>query len=150
METKVCRGCGQEKAIEEFNYRVKAKGLRQRYCRDCTRRQLKVHYQNNSTYYLRKARKRNNEVKKQNQERLRAYLTVHRCIDCGEADPVCLQFDHIRGRKIKSISAMVGTYEWARIEEEITKCEVRCANCHQRKTARQRGYYKLIGCGMRP
>jgi hypothetical protein len=150
METRICRGCGQEKAIGEFNYRVKAKGLRQRYCRLCTRGQVKAHYVQNTAYYLRKARKRNNEVKKRNQDRILAYLASHSCVDCGESDWVCLQFDHVRGRKLRTIAVMVGTYEWERIEEEIAKCEVRCANCHQRKTAKQRGYYKLFGRARRP
>src|SRR5690349_20647427 len=119
MDTKICRGCGQEKAIEEFNYRVKARGLRQRYCRACSRLQVKAHYRQNIRYYLGKARKRNHEVKRRNQERILAYLALHPCIDCGEADVVCLQFDHTRGRKVKPVSAMVGTCEWQRIEEEI-------------------------------
>lgn len=150
MEMRTCTRCGQEKAISEFNYRVKAKGLRQRYCRVCTRLQLRAHYQRNSTYYVHKARTRNKEVKQRNQEKVLAYLAIHPCIECGESDVVCLQFDHVRGRKVQPISAMIGTYTWKSIEQEIAKCEVRCANCHQRRTARQRGFYKVFGRIMRP
>jgi hypothetical protein len=150
MERKSCSACGQVKDVTEFNYRAKAKGLRQRYCRICTRLQLKTHYERHTAYYLRKARRRNHKIKRLNQEKLLGYLAEHPCVDCGEADVVCLEFDHVRGEKLKPISAMVGTYEWETIKREVEKCEVRCANCHRRKTARQGSYYKLIGFNRRP
>jgi hypothetical protein len=81
-------------------------------------------------------------VKKLNRAKMLAYLALHPCVDCGEADVVCLEFDHVRGRKVRSVALMVNTHEWAVVEKEIAKCEVRCANCHRRKTARQRGYYR--------
>lgn len=36
---------------------------------------------------------------------------------------------------------MLWKNEWARVWEEIQKCEVRCANCHRRRTAKQFGWY---------
>jgi hypothetical protein len=73
---------------------------------------------------------------------LRAYLHEHPCVDCGETDVVVLEFDHRRD-KTKAISVLLSLgHEWDRIREEISKCEVRCANCHRRRTARERGYYK--------
>lgn len=66
-----------------------------------------------------------------------AYLFVHPCIDCGEKDPVVLDADHVRGEKIHNLSHMVNEgYSWDKIETELEKCEIRCANCHRRKTAR--------------
>ncbi len=145
MEVKICAGCGLEKGVTEFNFRVKSKGLRQRYCQVCTRLQLKSHYERNTDYYLRKARKRKLAVKRTNQKNLLDYLDQHPCVDWGESDVVCLEFDHVRGGKKKAISVLVKTHEWETIEREIEKYEVRCANCHRRKTARQRGYYKIAG-----
>ena len=66
------------------------------------------------------------------------YLREHPCTDCGEADPIVLDFDHLRD-KVANISLMVTQRQaWRVIQEEITKCEVVCANCHRRRTA-QRG-----------
>lgn len=63
---------------------------------------------------------------------------------CGETDPVVLDFDHLRDKK-ENISWLV--CHGAKLEiitEEIAKCEVRCANCHRRKTAKQFDWYKDV------
>jgi len=67
------------------------------------------------------------------------YLREHPCVDCGEADPIVLEFDHVH-EKTFNISEASG-YGLKRIEEEIGKCEVRCANCHRRKTYIQLGRF---------
>ena len=64
------------------------------------------------------------------------YLLSHPCVDCGESDPIVLEFDHTKD-KHKSMSDMVRqSYSIDKIKNEIEKCEVRCANCHRRKTDR--------------
>lgn len=73
------------------------------------------------------------------------YLRLHPCVDCGEADPVVLEFDHVRGTKRCNVSQMVSSYlSWATILKEIAKCDVRCANCHRRRTAIQFGWYAAV------
>lgn len=53
------------------------------------------------------------------------------CEKCGEESPPCLDFHHLGG-KLKDVSAMVNQgYSKGRILEEIGKCSVLCANCHQ-------------------
>jgi hypothetical protein len=76
----------------------------------------------------------------ENQRRLRAYLREHPCTDCGEPDIVVLEFDHLRD-KTANVSQLVRHASWARVLEEIAKCEVACANCHRRRTARRAGYH---------
>jgi ribosomal protein S27E len=74
------------------------------------------------------------------------YLQSHPCIDCGESDHVVLEFDHVRGEKVKSISKMVATtYSLESLIKEIEKCEVRCANCHRRITAKRGGHHFFLG-----
>jgi hypothetical protein len=144
MERKLCPGCSTVKPIGEFNYNNKRLGKRQVRCRDCTRLQVQAHYWNNHDYYIQKALKRNKVVKEVNQQKVLNYLSTHLCVDCDDADSVCLDFDHVRGKKRYDIARMIGTHTWTTIAAEIAKCEVRCANCHRRKTAKERGHYKIF------
>jgi len=73
------------------------------------------------------------------------FLKQHPCSDCKETDPVVLEFDHVRGKKLCNLSAMAqAAYSIRRIDEEIAKCEVVCANCHRRRTASRAGHYRSL------
>lgn len=75
-------------------------------------------------------------------KRVIEYLREHPCVDCGETDIVVLEFDHVRGEKRFCISEMMAySYPWSSVLAEIEKCEVRCANCHRRRTAYEHGYF---------
>jgi hypothetical protein len=73
------------------------------------------------------------------------YLMTHPCVDCGEGDPVVLDFDHIDpATKTGEISWFIRRQDLAGLATEIEKCEVRCANDHRRKTARDFGYARWL------
>lgn len=61
------------------------------------------------------------------------------CIDCGiQLHPRCVEFDHVRGQKLFSVSAAAAQAKTDKeIAAEIAKCDVRCVVCrrirHQRK-----------------
>ncbi len=69
-----------------------------------------------------------------------AYSVLERsaCADCGVGEMTILDFDHV-GPKTGSVLALarrgVGL---ARLEREIATCQIRCANCHRRRTHRLR------------
>lgn len=68
---------------------------------------------------------------------IRLYKAERGCADCGERDPIVLELDH-RDAKHKQFSLGNATLlDWTvdRILAEAAKCDVRCANCHRRKTA---------------
>lgn len=70
------------------------------------------------------------------------YYESHPCVDCGEPDPVV----HVRGQKMFNVSeAAHKGFGIERIEAEIAKCDVRCCNCHRRKTAQRGNWYRSIG-----
>ena len=51
----------------------------------------------------------------------------------------CLEFDHRdRTTKIAAVSQLIARqFSWDKIMAEIDKCDVRCANCHRKRTAVQ-------------
>lgn len=73
------------------------------------------------------------------------YLSTHPCIDCGETDYLVLEYDHRDSSdKFKAVSDIIrGSYSLERVKAEIAKCDVRCANCHRRKTAKQLNWYNF-------
>ena len=81
-------------------------------------------------------RKHSKRRREQRIEKLQEIKIARGCIDCGYKEhPAALQFDHVAGQKVATISDMVCYhYNWESILEEIAKCEVRCANCHEIRT----------------
>ncbi len=63
-------------------------------------------------------------------------LVAKGCVDCGCRDIRVLDFDHVEGQKIKGVGrvAYSASSDQALIEE-MSKCQVRCANCHRIATA---------------
>lgn len=74
-----------------------------------------------------------------------SYSKTKGCIDCGETDPRVLEFDHVRGQKIITISELVRQApSHDRLMIELEKCEVRCVNCHRIKTSIDQNWYKYL------
>lgn len=142
---KTCSKCGKVKPINDYNFKNRSLGLYHSECKICTRLFIKNHYNNNKEYYLKKTRIRNYKLRKEATDYIIQYLQNNPCVDCGETDIVVLEFDHDRDKfiKIKAISSLIRiSYPLDKIKEEIKKCEVRCANCHRRKTAKEFNWLK--------
>lgn len=52
------------------------------------------------------------------------------CIDCGGTDD--LELDH--RDPTQKVSHRIWSWSWERIEAEAAKCDVRCHDCHERKS----------------
>lgn len=144
MKTKKCSYCSRSRKIEFFGIKNKKTGLRQSICKDCQRVVSAEHYRKNRKDQQTKEKQRREKRASKNSQKIYEFLKENPCIDCGEINPVKLQFDHQRD-KVMDVSAMVSSYNWHHLEEEIVKCVVRCANCHLLKTAKDQNWrvYKL-------
>ena len=66
-------------------------------------------------------------------------LKSNPCTDCKkEYHPVVMHWDHLdSATKIDNISRLIMNSSWAKVLEEVKKCELVCANCHQMRTLRR-------------
>lgn len=112
---------------------------------ELARRLRREHYYKNKEVYIERAKKRNALERLKIEDWLVQYLSTHPCIDCGETDIVVLEFDHRDDiTKVYNVGSMRrDAKSLAAVMREVGKCDVRCANCHRRRTATQFGWWKL-------
>ena len=112
-------------------------------CRPCRAAYKHEHYSANKARYIAQAAESKKRLRLERTKLLLEYFEAHPCRNCGESDPVVLDFDH-QGDKTFAIGEVLTYRRWERILEEIVKCEVVCANCHRRRTARRRGSLRAV------
>lgn len=96
-----------------------------------------THYQRNKQTYIDK----NTRRRRTNILYVRSIKSAKGCTDCGIKDWRVLDFDHIPDCiKLADISSMKAM-SWGRkkLDEELAKCEVVCANDHRIRTLDRAG-----------
>jgi hypothetical protein len=136
---KTCKKCNLPK--EDFRKYKKSLDGFDSYCKDCRKIADKKTYNLNLTGNRKAGLASKNKVRERNRQFVSDYLIGKSCIDCGESDPIVLEFDHFENKK-DIICEIIQNCSIEKIEAEIKKCNIRCANCHRRKTAIELGYYK--------
>jgi hypothetical protein len=121
----------------EFAVRDKRTGRMHTVCTPCRRLYWREYHYREPVVYHERRRTLLAARRARNRAFVDAYLATHPCVDCGLQDLFVMEFDHVRGDKEREISLLVRDgATMKRLEAEIAKCDVRCANCHRRKTAR--------------
>jgi hypothetical protein len=141
-QIKRCGDCNLHKPLEEFAWRRKHREQRDSLCRPCRAAYHQRHYAANRQRYIDQARERKQALALERTGYLLTFFQEHPCIDCGETDAVVLEFDHLRDKRF-DIGQSLPYRSWQSILDEIAKCEVVCANCHRRRTARRRGNLRM-------
>jgi len=109
---KICNKCGIEKDIELF---AKNGNSTRSYCKECEAKRARENY-------------------RKTQEYVRSLKT--KCSICGyDKNPAALEFHHLNDDKDATI-AKLASKSWSnplkeKIDEEVKKCIIICANCHR-------------------
>ena len=67
---------------------------------------VRRHYLKNKEEIKARSFKRNKVQRVRNREFVKSIKEISECIDCGENNPLVLDFDHVKGEKIMAISNM--------------------------------------------
>lgn len=116
---KTCIKCGSERSGQS-------------YCKPCANEIGRQNYQLNRERYIAQAKKRDEQL-----DRLILKHKNQPCTDCDiQYPPYVMDFDHLGDeQKLYNISTMRRRrMAFHKIEAEIKKCEVVCANCHRERS----------------
>jgi hypothetical protein len=142
-EMRKCGRCGELKPIDDFAWRRKHKGQRDNMCAPCRSAYGREHYLANRRRYIDAEARRKRARAEVRTKYLIEFFRTHPCADCGESDPLVLEFDHLRDKRFE-VTNQFASRNWQEILDEIDKCEVVCANCHRRRTAQRRGSIRAL------
>jgi transposase len=83
-----------------------------------------------------KTHKRTRDLRSANTKRLRELKENIGCVDCKEMYPhYVLEFDHLpQYEKLGIVTNIARRYSWEKALEEVKKCDIVCANCHNIRT----------------
>ncbi len=141
---RLCARCQLAKPLDEFPIRDAARGTYRSYCRPCCSEYGKEHYRRNLSYYKAKSAVARIRDRAAIRAIVDTFLAQHACVDCGVSDPVVLDFDHVDPKlKREAVGRLRHSGGRKRLLSEIDKCEIRCGNCHRRRTATQFGWYRV-------
>lgn len=137
---KLCFECETEKPFTDFYANKSCRDGFFKTCKSCLSILRKAKYASDPNLKV-KRQKNYTAMRRRNRLIVWDYLLEHPCVDCGQDDPMVLEFDHIdRTTKSYEISEATRGKSVKNLLAEMAKCEVRCANCHRKKTYKDLGW----------
>ena len=112
---KICPICMLELEDDSFYKRKRKNGKidLQSYCKKCRLKRVGI-------------------LQRNTRDLISKYKADRGCSVCGERRPYILDFHHVSGDKEYTISLLSSSHaNWEKIQKEIDKCVILCANCHR-------------------
>ena len=140
--SKTCIRCDLVLPVECFKG---SKGREYSFCIDCKRSYDRTYWAKTKAIRVVNKKENSRAIRQRNSDYVMDVLFNSECADCKEDDYLVLEFDHRDpDEKEANIADLVGgCASLERLQKEIDKCDVVCANCHRRRTARQFGYRRV-------
>ena len=130
---KYCGGCKQSLPLSKFGYHKSGRrnGKPRSQCIICSRQKWKEYYYNLSeTDLAQLAKKRRKQRYKNKQIMIDKFRNI--CHDCGLSYPMCVfDFHHLDPKQKNFEPGLMFGWSLERIQKELKKCIMLCANCHR-------------------
>ena len=115
METKVCSSCHQEKLISEFYAQPNHKHGVMSLCKECFNKFCMERWKQRKTTYIRQL--------------------GGKCQSCGlelnNYNSAVFDFHHTNPQEKEYVWTKLRLFSNSRIQNELAKCQLLCANCHR-------------------
>lgn len=129
---KYCPKCNLKLPLVRFGKNSRRYDGLQAYCRMCRNKYVRDRYAADPKKQRSRVERNDKRYREIVRTFIRNYKLDHPCVDCGETNPIVLEFDHVRGTKSFNIGSSIALkLSIQKVQSEISKCEVRCANCHK-------------------
>lgn len=131
---KKCVKCKMHKPHTDFAFHKGQKDGFQPECKECRIDVNRNYY--DSPVGTNRSRKHISKQRRNLISEITEPILKNGCTDCGEYHKGAMDFDHVRGKKLYNISALATLNNsdeemLSLLRDELSKCEVRCANCHR-------------------
>jgi hypothetical protein len=129
---KECTRCKETKNENCFPKSSRDKTKTYNQCIICRRKLIKTHYENNKNDYYERVKLRREDFCRYLNE-----LKSNPCTDCGRSYGFwVMHYDHLDpDKKLMDVSGFKGrSCNIKKLLQEISKCELVCANCHADRT----------------
>lgn len=127
---KRCFKCKKKKTLDNFSKNSSRKDGLSGQCKSCHKILRKIHYENNKDKVFKQVASRKDSYKEWYKS-----LKDNPCMDCGRKYPYyVMDFDHRENKKFSLSQCVSRGYNKERILNEISKCDLVCANCHRERT----------------
>ena len=121
---KNCYLCKENKPKMEFNKNSSKKDGLQSMCRSCNKIKAKRYYAENRIHHRSVCTRLKKKRIAENQEVLFELFCRSCCVDCGNTNPLVLEFDHIADKESSISKLLANGCSWQRILREIKKCQM--------------------------
>lgn len=137
LERRRCGKCRRELPLTSFN---RHRSGYQWWCRDC----FQTYFRARGDLHRAQTRAARRRRRLEARAFVNSSLQDRSCSDCGEDDPLVLEFDHLGEKRADVATLIRAGASLRRVRSELAGCDVVCVNCHRVRTAERGGSWRLL------